>query len=112
MSPADAIVDGFRRTAVVVVAAALIMVAVFAGFATAVSPFVAAIGFALAVGVLTDAFIVRMIIVPAVLRLLGNAAWWIPRRLDRALPNIDAEGRALETTEPVEGKKLAAVGAP
>jgi RND superfamily putative drug exporter len=96
LSPADAIVDGFERTAVVVVAAAAIMVAVFAGFATAVSPFVAAIGFALSVGVLADAFIVRMIIVPAVLRLLGDAAWWMPRRLDRILPDIDAEGRALE----------------
>ncbi|MBB2947405.1 RND superfamily putative drug exporter [Actinoplanes lutulentus] len=99
LSPADAIVDGFTRTAVVVVAAAAIMVAVFAGFATAVSPFVAAIGFALSVGVLADAFIVRMIIVPAVLKLLGNAAWWMPRWLDRMLPNIDAEGRALEAAD-------------
>ncbi|WP_436535582.1 MMPL family transporter [Actinoplanes sp. HUAS TT8] len=99
MSPADAIVDGFKRTAVVVVAAAAIMIAVFAGFATAVSPFVAAIGFALSVGVLADAFIVRMIIVPAVLKLLGHAAWWMPRRLDRLLPNIDAEGRALEAAD-------------
>ncbi|MEV6350338.1 MMPL family transporter [Actinoplanes sp. NPDC051851] len=96
LSTTDAIVDGFKRTAVVVVAAALIMVSVFAGFASSVSPFVAAIGFALAVGVLTDAFIVRMIIVPAVLRLLGDAAWWMPRRLDRVLPDIDAEGRSLD----------------
>ncbi|GAA2687013.1 MMPL family transporter [Actinoplanes palleronii] len=99
LSPADAIVDGFQRTAVVVVAAAAIMIAVFAGFATAVSPFVAAIGFALSVGVLADAVIVRMIIVPAVLKLLGNAAWWMPRWLDRLLPTIDAEGRTLRAAD-------------
>jgi len=100
LEPAEAIVAGFRRTAMVVVAAALIMVSVFAGFALAESPFVAAIGFALATGILADAFIVRMIIVPALLKLLGNAAWWMPRWLDRIVPNIDAEGRALAEAEP------------
>ena len=103
LDPAEAIVAGFRRTAMVVVAAALIMISVFAGFALAESPFVAAIGFALATGVLADAFIVRMIIVPALLKLLGEAAWWMPRWLDRILPNIDAEGRALTEDEPDPG---------
>ncbi|GIF23867.1 RND superfamily putative drug exporter [Actinoplanes tereljensis] len=111
LDPHDAIVDGFKRTAVVVVAAALIMVSVFAGFALAESPFVAAIGFALATGVLADAFIVRMILVPAVLKLLGEAAWWMPRWLDRILPNIDAEGRALEDTgQPAPQEALADAG--
>jgi RND superfamily putative drug exporter len=59
---------------------------------------VKSIGFALAFGVLVDAFIVRMTIVPAVMSLLGNAAWWLPRWLARVLPRVDIEGEALTTT--------------
>lgn len=103
LRPLEAIIDGFDRTAVVIVAAALIMGSVFTGFALAVSPFVAAIGFALAIGIVTDALIVRMIIVPAALALFGEAAWWIPQWLDRILPNIDAEGQALEDSDSDSG---------
>jgi RND superfamily putative drug exporter len=53
------------------------------------------IGFALAFGVLVDAFVVRMTLVPAVMSLLGNRAWWLPRWLDRALPDVDVEGERL-----------------
>lgn len=92
----EAIVDGFRRSAVVVVAAAAIMAAVFGGFALSPSSLVGSIALALTVGVIADAFIVRMIVVPAILALLGEKAWWIPAWLDRVLPSIDAEGRALD----------------
>ncbi|MCA2215329.1 MMPL family transporter [Jidongwangia harbinensis] len=93
-SPADAVLDGFGRAAPVVVAAALIMTAVFAGFALSPTPIVASIGLALAAGVLADAFVVRMLITPALLVLLGDRAWWIPRTLDRILPHLDPEGAA------------------
>jgi RND superfamily putative drug exporter len=56
---------------------------------------VKAIGFALAFGVFVDAFIVRMTLVPALMSLLGDRAWWLPRWLDRSLPNVDVEGERL-----------------
>lgn len=95
-SPRQAIRAGFRRSAVVVVAAATIMAAVFGGFALSPSSLVGSIALALTLGVVADAFLVRMIIVPACLSLLGRGAWWMPRWLDRVLPDIDAEGQALE----------------
>ncbi|MHA3700928.1 MMPL family transporter [Jatrophihabitans sp. YIM 134969] len=94
--PRDAVVDGFRRAAPVVVAAAVIMFAVFAGFVPQGDATIKPIGFALAVGVLVDALVVRMVLVPAALALLGRAAWWLPSWL-RWLPHLDVEGRALET---------------
>ena len=93
--PAQAITTGFRHSARVVVAAALIMMAVFSGFIGAGESMIKMIGFGLAIAVLFDAFVVRMAFVPAVLALLGARAWWLPRWLDRALPNIDVEGEAL-----------------
>lgn len=92
----EAILDGFGRTAFIVVAAATIMAAVFGGFALSPSSLVASIALALAVGVVADAFLVRMVIVPAILALTGEAAWWLPKWLGRVLPHIDAEGSALE----------------
>ncbi|KMS70569.1 membrane protein [Streptomyces viridochromogenes] len=93
--PSQAVVTGFRHSARVVVAAALIMIAVFAGFIGASESMVKMIGFGLAIAVLFDAFVVRMAIVPAVLALLGEKAWWLPKWLDRALPNVDVEGEGL-----------------
>ncbi|MFJ1610867.1 MMPL family transporter [Streptomyces sp. NPDC088253] len=93
--PGQAVVTGFRYSARVVVAAALIMMAVFSGFIGAGESMIKMIGFGLAVAVLFDAFVVRMAFVPAVLALLGKAAWWMPRWLDRLLPDIDVEGAAL-----------------
>jgi RND superfamily putative drug exporter len=61
------------------------------------------IGFGLAIAVFFDAFVVRMAIVPAVLALLGKKAWWLPRWLDRALPNVDVEGEGLRTAEEKAG---------
>ncbi|MGW0905924.1 MMPL family transporter [Streptomyces sp. NPDC002853] len=93
--PGQAVVSGFRYSARVVVAAALIMMAVFSGFIGAGESMIKTIGFGLAVAVLFDAFVVRMALVPAVLALLGRAAWWLPRPLDRLLPRVDVEGEAL-----------------
>ncbi|GAA4915891.1 MMPL family transporter [Streptomyces coeruleoprunus] len=93
--PGEAIVTGFRHGARVVTAAAVIMIAVFAGFIGASEQMVKMIGFGLATAVLFDAFVVRMAIVPAVLALLGRRAWWLPRWLDRILPNVDVEGEGL-----------------
>jgi putative drug exporter of the RND superfamily len=81
----------------VVFAAALIMIAVFSGFIIGDDVVVKSIGFALAFGVLIDAFLVRMTLVPAVLALLDQRAWWLPRRLDRRMPNLDIEGEKLLT---------------
>ncbi|MCX5013486.1 MMPL family transporter [Streptomyces sp. NBC_00555] len=93
--PGQAVVTGFQYSARVVVAAAVIMIAVFAGFIGASEQMVKMIGFGLAVAVFFDAFVVRMAIVPAVLALLGHKAWWLPRWLDRLLPNVDVEGESL-----------------
>ncbi|MFI8300237.1 MMPL family transporter [Streptomyces nigra] len=97
--PSQAIVTGFRHGARVVTAAAVIMMAVFAGFIGSSESMVKMIGFGLAIAVFFDAFVVRMAIVPAVLALLGKRAWWLPKWLDRALPNVDVEGEGLRTAE-------------
>ncbi|MEU0099533.1 MMPL family transporter [Streptomyces sp. NPDC006267] len=102
-SPGQAIVTGFKHGARVVAAAAVIMMAVFAGFIGSTEQMIKMIGFSLAIAVFFDAFVVRMAIVPAVLALLGKRAWWLPRWLDRALPNVDVEGEKLQkqlTDEP------------
>ncbi|GAA3198120.1 MMPL family transporter [Dactylosporangium siamense] len=90
-----AIVDGMRDSARVVTAAGLIMAAVFTAFIFGGDVIIKAIGFSLAVGVAVDAFIVRMTLVPAVLHILGRSAWWLPRRLQRLLPDVDIEGTRL-----------------
>ncbi|WP_034215722.1 MMPL family transporter [Actinoplanes subtropicus] len=95
-----AIVSGFGHSARVVTAAALIMTAVFSGFITADVSMIKMIGFGLAIAVLFDAFVVRMAIVPAVLALLGDRAWYLPRRLDRLLPRLDIEGERLHHVRP------------
>ncbi|MET7513855.1 MMPL family transporter [Streptomyces sp. NPDC005480] len=95
--PAQAIVTGFKHGARVVTAAAVIMIAVFAGFIGSSEQMVKMIGFGLAIAVFFDAFLVRMTIVPAVLALLGKRAWWLPKWLDRILPNVDVEGEGLKT---------------
>ncbi|MFD9303298.1 MMPL family transporter [Streptomyces sp. NPDC060048] len=93
--PGQAVVTGFQYSARVVVAAAVIMIAVFAGFMGATEQMIKMIGFGLAIAVFFDAFVVRMTIVPAVLALLGHKAWWLPKWLDRILPNVDVEGESL-----------------
>ncbi|GAB3162288.1 MMPL family transporter [Myceligenerans halotolerans] len=91
-----AVARGFRAGRSVVIAAGLIMIAVFGGFVFAESVMIRSVGFGLAFGVLVDAFVVRMLLMPALMHLLGRSAWWLPRWLDRLLPNVDVEGTALE----------------
>ncbi len=90
-----AIERGFVSSAQVVTAAAVIMIAVFASFVPHGDASVKPIAFGLAVGVLVDAFVVRMTLVPAVLALLGDRAWTLPAWLDRRLPSLDVEGEGL-----------------
>ncbi|MEU9046039.1 MULTISPECIES: MMPL family transporter [unclassified Kitasatospora] len=94
--PGEAIVTGFRHNARVVTAAAFIMIAVFSGFIGMSEPMIKMMGLGLAAAVAFDAFVVRMAIVPAVLALLGRRAWWLPRRLDRLIPDVDVEGSKLQ----------------
>ncbi|MEU5952204.1 MMPL family transporter [Streptomyces sp. NPDC047525] len=98
--PRQAITEGFRHSGKVVIAAALIMTGVFAGFIGGDDAMIKSLGFGLAIGVVFDAFVVRMTIVPAVLALLGGRAWSLPGWLDRRLPHVDVEGEKLGSTAP------------
>ncbi|MEU0627273.1 MMPL family transporter [Streptomyces sp. NPDC005989] len=93
--PGEAVVTGFRHSARVVGAAAVIMIAVFAGFIGMSESMIKMMGVGLASAVFFDAFVVRMTIVPAVLALLGDRAWWLPKWLARVVPEVDVEGEKL-----------------
>ncbi|MGV0870112.1 MMPL family transporter [Corynebacterium kalidii] len=92
----DSVIGGFGLGAKVVTAAALIMICVFASFIAQPLPFIQIFGFALGVGVLFDAFFIRMTLIPALMFLCGRATWYMPRWLDRMLPSVDVEGAKLE----------------
>ncbi len=92
---AAAVADGYVGSAKVVASAAIIMISVFASFIFSPDPTTKSLGFGLALGVLIDAFIVRMTVIPATMYLYGKAAWWLPRFLGRALPDVDIEGAKL-----------------
>ncbi len=91
----SAVVTGFQHGGRVVTSAAVIMISVFAAFMLSPETIAKSMGFGLAVAVFFDAFIVRMVIIPAVMALLGTSAWYLPRWLDRVLPNVDVEGEKL-----------------
>jgi RND superfamily putative drug exporter len=95
-----AVQRGLHAGRTVVIAAAIIMISVFAGFIFSNSAIIRTMGFGLAFGVLVDAFVVRMLLIPAVMHLLGESAWWLPKWLDRILPDVDVEGASLERTHP------------
>jgi RND superfamily putative drug exporter len=95
-----AVVSGVRAGRAVVTAAALIMASVFSGFIFSDNSIISALGFGLAFGVLADAFVVRMLLIPALLHLFGTAAWWLPKWLDRIVPDVDVEGARLERMHP------------
>ena len=86
--------DGLAATARVITAAAAIMVVVFGSFLLESDRVIKLFGIGLASAVLLDATIVRMMLVPATMELLGDRNWWLPRWLDRILPKIDVEGHA------------------
>jgi RND superfamily putative drug exporter len=90
-STSSAVVEGLARTARVITAAAAIMVAVFAAFVLSGEVFTKLIGIGLAAAVLIDATVVRMVLVPAVMQLLGERNWWLPRWLDRTMPRLELE---------------------
>jgi RND superfamily putative drug exporter len=92
----DAVNYGMHLSARVVIAAAIIMITVFGGFAFSDSTTIRPIGFGLAIGVLFDAFLVRLVLIPALMTLLGKSVWFMPKWLDRILPDVDVEGAALE----------------
>ncbi len=91
-----AIRSGFTASARVVTAAALIMFAVFAAFVPEGDSSIKPIALGLAVGIAIDAFLVRMTLIPALMALMGEKAWWMPRWLERILPHFDIEGEAVE----------------
>ncbi|PAF34356.1 hypothetical protein CHH69_16210 [Terribacillus saccharophilus] len=101
--PTLAIQAGLKHSGPVVTSAALIMIAVFGGAIFAPDATIKGMGIAQAFGVLFDAFLVRLVIVPSVMKLMGNAAWYLPKWLDRIIPNIDIEGHQL--TKDIESQK-------
>jgi RND superfamily putative drug exporter len=92
----QSVVDGLSSTARVITSAALIMISVFGAFVIGDDPVMKMFGLGLATAVLIDATIVRMVLVPATMSLLGSANWWVPGWLDRMLPVLDFEGGAPE----------------
>ncbi|MDO3411608.1 MMPL family transporter [Saccharibacillus sp. CPCC 101409] len=107
----ESVIHGYGQASRVVLAAAVIMVGVFAGFIFAHDIMIKQIGFALAIGILIDAFVIRMTLVPAVMSLFGDKAWALPKWLDRILPNLDVEGdklleelKAQEAAEAAQGR--------
>ena len=99
---ATAVAEGLASTARVITAAALIMVFVFGSFVASDIRALKLIGLGLAVAVAIDASVVRIVLVPATMELLGDANWWLPRWLSRALPHVDVDGAAKPTIEPSE----------
>ncbi len=109
-SPVAAVIDGYEGSAKVVGSAAIIMISVFASFIFSPDPTTKSLGFALALGVLIDAFVIRMTVVPATMYIYRGSAWWLPRWLGRLLPDMDIEGRRFEDSAaavPAEASRAA-----
>jgi putative drug exporter of the RND superfamily len=104
------VADGLAATAKVITAAAAIMVFVFGTFILENDRTVKLMGTGLAAAILLDATIVRMLLVPATMELLGDRNWWLPRWLDRILPNIDVEGHAEPVVEEEPDRERTPVG--
>jgi uncharacterized membrane protein YdfJ with MMPL/SSD domain len=91
----EAVITGYGHSGRVVTAAAVIMTGVFAAVLLDPDPVIKSIGLSLAFGVIADAFVVRMTLVPAAMALLGDRAWKLPRRLGGLIPRVDVEGEHL-----------------
>ncbi|HLR83308.1 MAG TPA: MMPL family transporter, partial [Nocardioidaceae bacterium] len=104
--PLQAMMKGYHHGARVVVSAAIIMISVFSAFMMEEDVTAKSMGFALAAAVFFDAFLVRMVIMPSLLALMGRAAWWMPRWLDRIVPNVDIEGSNLDANTAPEEPKM------
>jgi putative drug exporter of the RND superfamily len=96
------VISGIASTARVITSAALIMICVFAGFVLGDDPVVKMMGLGLAVAIFIDATIVRIVLVPATMKLMGDANWWLPGWLDRILPTVDLEGEAALPAREIE----------
>ncbi|HEX6328880.1 MAG TPA: MMPL family transporter [Jiangellaceae bacterium] len=103
-----AVREGLAHTGGVITAAAAVMVVVFGSFALFPDRMLAQAGFAMSVAVLLDAVVIRCLVVPAVMRLLGPKAWWLPRRLERWFPQLHVEGRSAAFPPPDRDPKPAA----
>ena len=104
----QAVVRGIAGTARVITSAALIMISVFAGFVFGEDPATKMFGIGLAVAIFIDAAVVRLVLVPATMKLLGDANWWLPAWLDRILPELDHAG---ESARPRIGERSDPAGA-
>jgi RND superfamily putative drug exporter len=100
-----AIRKGLAEVSRVIIAAASIMVVVFGSFVTSDARVMKLLGLGLAAAVFVDAFVVRVVLMPAVMRLLGNANWYLPRWLDRILPHLEVEGEVGREQAPASGRK-------
>ncbi len=94
-NPVQAIQAGLKHSGPVVTAAGLIMIFVFAGFIFSGEETIKSMGLAMTFGVIFDAFIVRMTIVPSIMKLMGHKAWYLPKWLNKGIPNVDIEGHGL-----------------
>lgn len=109
----EAVRIGYAGSARVITAAAVIMIAVFAGFLFSHDTMIGPIGFAMGIGVLFDALVVRMTLTPADMALLGRHAWWLPAPLERLMPRVDIEGETLlEPAAPNPSRRTAALQQP
>ncbi|MEV0249985.1 MMPL family transporter [Nocardia sp. NPDC050712] len=106
-SPTQAVINGYHHGARVVTAAAIIMISVFGSFLLETDATAKSMGFALAIGVLLDAFLVRMVLIPSLLVLLGKWAWWMPKWLDKIVLNIDIEGTKLRELQDHSARQAA-----
>lgn len=107
------VIHGIASTARVITSAALIMISVFLGFVLGDDPSIKMVGLGLATAIFIDATVVRMILVPATMKLMGDANWWIPRWLDRILPNVDIDGETAlpaPSMEPETERELVPTG--
>ncbi len=98
-SPRESVVAGLAKVSKIILAAGAIMTAVFLGFATDPDPIVKIFGIGLGAAIMIDVLVVRMVVAPAVMTLLGDRAWWFPAWLDRLLPSIELEGGEAEDDE-------------
>jgi RND superfamily putative drug exporter len=103
----ESVVVGIATTARVITSAALVMISVFLAFVLGDNPTIKMLGIGLATAVFIDATVVRVVLVPAMMRLMGDANWWLPRWLDQLLPNLDIEGEhLLPAPEYTPGRQL------
>jgi RND superfamily putative drug exporter len=105
-APRASVIHGMARIGKVVLFAGLIMTAVFLAFITTPDVISKMMGLGLGLAILIDVLIVRLVIAPAVVTLLGDKAWWLPGWLDRLMPNVSLEGHLVENVDP-RGEPLA-----